>query len=221
MTNHLLSMTRMYVLSLAVAGFPALSQANDESAPPIANTTGPLSGLSVVRDPGSKEYRVLWPGHRIIRGSLVHPLPVGHEWAVIRPEQGPEEAFAVRPLARNKVSAIPVHVPAIFLMDEANKIIDASFGSEEVLQRRTTEWKKPPPKAPYRQVEGTLLQSPGSIRIKTGEGREQDFHVRPYLQEKFAHIPEGASVILLVDDENTVSDLSKIPSRAARNPEAR
>lgn len=45
--------------------------------------------------------------------------------------------------------------------------------------------------------------------------------MRPYPQEKFAHIPEGASVILLVDDENTVSDLSKIPSRAARNPEAR
>jgi hypothetical protein len=58
---------------------------------------------------------------------------------VIRHDEGHEEAFAVRPLARSKVSSIPVNVPAIFLMDEANKIIDASFGSEEVLYRRTTE----------------------------------------------------------------------------------
>jgi hypothetical protein len=69
-------------------------------------------------------------------------------------------------------------------------------------------------------VEGTLIQSPGLIKIKTGEGKEQGFHVRPYLQEKFAQIPEGASVILLVDDENVVSDLSNIPSRATQNLEA-
>ena len=70
MTNHLLSMTRMCVLSLAIAGFPGLSQANEEPAPPIANTSGPVRGLSVVRDPGSKEYRVLWPGHRMLRGTV-------------------------------------------------------------------------------------------------------------------------------------------------------
>ena len=37
--------------------------------------------------------------HRIIRGQLAQPLPVGQEWAVIRTEGGKEEAFAVRPLA--------------------------------------------------------------------------------------------------------------------------
>jgi len=46
----------------------------------------------------------LW--HRIVRGQLAQPLPVGQEWAVIRTENGKEEAFAVRPLARSKVSAV-------------------------------------------------------------------------------------------------------------------
>jgi hypothetical protein len=49
-------------------GFSGHSQANEEPAPIISNTSGPLRGLSVVRDLGSKEYRVLWPGHRMLRG---------------------------------------------------------------------------------------------------------------------------------------------------------
>lgn len=284
-TYNLISIRRCLALGLTIAWFQGMCLANDEASLDIAKTTGPVSGMSVERNPSSKEYRVLWPGHRIvrgtvesvlrgvvkvntgellprfllseealekgvpplkkgdevqlvvndynlvadyhlmgqevwhriIRGSLVQPLPVGHEWAVIRHEQGMEEAFSVRPLARSKISAIPMNVSAIFLTDETNKIIDASFGNEETLQRRTTEWKKPPPIAPYRQIEGTLVRLPGSIMmgwimIKTRDGKEQGFEVRPYLQEKFVNIPEGASVILLVDDENKVSDLAKPPS---------
>jgi hypothetical protein len=70
------------------------------------------------------------------------------------------------------VSAIPVNVPAIFLTDEGNKIIDASFGSEEVLLSKSREWKKTPPKAPYRQIEGTLMRSPGRLLIKTPDGKK-------------------------------------------------
>ena len=150
--------------------------------------------------------------HRILRGHLAQPLPVGHEWAVIRKEQGGEEAFSVRPMARSKVSAIPVHVPAVFLMDESNKVIDASFGSEDVLQQRTKDWKKSPPKAPYRRVEGTLVRTPGRVLIKTQDGKEQTFEIRPYIQEKLGRAPEGSSVILLIDDENKVSDLAQPPA---------
>jgi hypothetical protein len=110
------------------------------------------------------------------------------------------------------VSAIPVNVPAIFLTDEGNKIIDASFGSEEVLLSKSREWKKTPPKAPYRQIEGTLMRSPGRLWIKTPDGREESFEVRPYMYEKLSSAREGASVILLLDDENKVSDVAKPPA---------
>jgi hypothetical protein len=242
----------------------------------VEKTTGPVSGLSVEQPQTAKEYRVLWPGHRIItgtvetvigdlvkvntgellprflsakeavdkglpalkkgdqlqvaindhnlvvdyhpigqevwhrilRGHLAQPLPVGQEWAVIRTERGKEEAFSVRPLARSKVSAIPMNAPAVFLTDEANKIIDATFGSDAVLQRQAGEWKKSPPKAPYRRIEGTLLRSPGWVIIKTPEGRDEAYEVRPYVQEKLAKAPEGGAVILMIDDDNKVSDLA-------------
>ena len=246
----------------------------------VAKTSAPMHGITVTQGQDTAEYRVLWPGHRIltgtvesvtgdvvkvntgelmprvlslkeakdkgfpplqkgqqlqivvndqnivvdyhpagqgmwhriIRGQLAQPLPVGQEWAVIRTEEGKEEAFYVRPLARAKVSAIPVNVPAVFLTDEANKVIDVTFGSEEVLQRKTGEWKKSPPKAPYRRVEGTVVRSPGWIMVKTTDGKEQMFEVRPYVQEKLAHAGEGAGVVLMIDDENKVSDVARPPS---------
>ena len=145
--------------------------------------------------------------HRIIRGQLAQPLPVGQEWAVIRTEQGTEEAFSVRPLARSKVSAIPIHAPAMFLTDESKKIIDATFGNESALQRQSAEWKKSPPKAPYHRIEGTLVRSPGWVVIKTADGKEQTYEVRPYVREKLAKA-EGQSVVVLLDDENKISDVA-------------
>jgi hypothetical protein len=268
-------------VGLAVSGLIGVGFADDHTTVNLAKTTGPINGISVTRGQDAKEYRVLWPGHRIvtgtvesvlgdevkvntgelqprflsmkegkekglsslkkgdrlqlvlneqniavdyhlagqklwhriIRGRLAQPLPVGQEWAVIRTDEGKEEAFHVRPLARSKVSAISVNVPAAFLTDEANKIIDATFGSEDVLQRKTREWKKSPPKAPYRQVVGILVQSPGWVMIKTDDGKDQVFEVRPYVQEKLADALEGAPVILLVDDENKVSDVARPPHR--------
>jgi hypothetical protein len=243
--------------------------------PRVETTTGPQAGLTVGSDGAAKGYRVLWPGHRIlygtvesiqgdlvkvntgeltarflsakeavekglpplkrgdqlqlavndhnivvdyhlkgqeiwhrmIRGELAQPLPVGQEWAVIRTENGKEEAFAVRPLARSKVSAIPVHAPAIFLTDESNKIIDATFGNEGMLQRQVADWKRSPPKAPYQRIEGIVVRSPGWIIIKTTEGKEQTYEVRPYLQEKLAKL-EGRSVVVMLDDENKISDVA-------------
>ena len=51
--------------------------------------------------------------HRILRGELAQALPVGEEWAVTRTEGRREEAFSVRRLARNNISAIPVNAPAV------------------------------------------------------------------------------------------------------------
>jgi hypothetical protein len=61
-------------------------------------------------------------------------------------------------------------------------------------------------------VEGTLVRTPGRVLIKTQDGKEQTFEIRPYIQEKLGRAPEGSSVILLVDDENKVSDLAQPPA---------
>src|SRR6266581_700986 len=69
--------------------------------------------------------------HRIIRGTLIQPLAVDQEWAVIKPAKEKEEAFAIRPLAKSKVAALPVGAPALFLIDKAKKIVDVTFGNEQ------------------------------------------------------------------------------------------
>jgi hypothetical protein len=278
MANHRTRQALPYIVfSVAILWLLNSGSGHAEINPTVEKTTGPIPGLSVEHEQTPQEYRVLWPGHRIvtgtveavvgdlvkvntgellprflsakeatekgvpplkkgdrlqvaindqnlvvdyhligqnlwhriIRGRLAQPLPVGHEWAVIRTHRG-EEAFSVRPLARSKVSAIPVNTPAVFLTDQANKIVDATFGTETVLQQQTREWKKSPPKAPYRRIEGTLVRSPGWVIIKTPDGKDEAYEVRPYIQEKLVKSPEGGSVILMVDDENKVSDLAEI-----------
>jgi len=83
--------------------------------------------------------------HRIISGSLVQPLAVDQEWAVIKPAKGKEEAFAIRPLAKSKVAALPVGAPALFLIDKAKKIVDVTFGNEQALQQAIQGWRGSPP----------------------------------------------------------------------------
>jgi hypothetical protein len=61
-------------------------------------------------------------------------------------------------------------------------------------------------------VEGTLVRTPGRVLIKTQDGKEQTFEIRRYIQEKLGRAPEGSSVILLIDDENKVSDLAQPPA---------
>ena len=64
------------------------------------------------------------------------------------------------------------------------------------------------PKAPHRRIEGTLVRSPGWVIIKTPDGKDEAYEVRPYIQERLTKSPEGGSVILMIDDENKVSDLA-------------
>jgi hypothetical protein len=276
---HLNNPISIAALVSAIVALPSVGFAELETSPQVEATTGAVSGMSTEPRDGAREYRVLWPGHRIvtgtvdtisagiirvntgellprflsqreaaekgvlplkrgdklqvvlneqnmlvdyhrlgeerwhriIRGRLAQALPVGQEWAVIRQEGNTEEAFSVRPLARSKVSAIPVDVPAIFLTDEANRIVDATFGSEEGLVRQTATWKRTPPKAPYRRVDGTLVRAADRIWIHTSDGREQSFETRPYVREKLTALAGGSSVILLLDDEDKVADLATPP----------
>jgi hypothetical protein len=153
------------------------------------------------------------PGwHRIIRGRLAQPLVIGYEWAVIKTDQGKEEAFAVRPLARLKLAAIPIDVPALFLVGEADKILDAEIGEDQVLSHRIQEWKRSVPKAADRQLETTLVTPPAlMIGIRGKDGKEQHLEIRPFVEDRLAKVTQGKPVILLLDDENKVTDVAVPP----------
>jgi len=148
--------------------------------------------------------------HRIIRGMLVQPLAVDQEWAVIKPAKGKEEAFAIRPLAKSKVAALPVGEVALFLMDRANKIVDATFGNEQALQQAIQGWRGSPPMGVDREIRGTFVKSGPSnqVTILTSEGAQQTFEARPFLQKKLNDLARGTRVILLIDGENKVTDLA-------------
>lgn len=152
--------------------------------------------------------------HKIIRAVLVQPLAVGQEWAVIKKDKGKEEAYAIRPLARSKVAAMPVGSAALFLVDKANKIVDATFGSREALTRAAEQWRGSPPMGVDREVTGTLLKpkSAKGVTIQAADGTQQTYEVRSFIVNELSKIPKGKSVTLLIDGENKVVDVA-IPSR--------
>jgi hypothetical protein len=155
------------------------------------------------------------PGwHRLIKGRLAQPLIVGYGWAVIRTEGGKEEDFAVQSLARLKVAAMPIDVPALFLIGETNQILDATFGNEQDLQHHAQKWKRAVPTAPDRQLEGTMVKPPTIVvTIRGKDGKEQQYEVRPFVEERLAKVPQNGDVILLLDGENKVTDVAAPPGK--------
>lgn len=148
--------------------------------------------------------------HRIIRGTLVQPLAVDQEWAVVKPAKGKEEAYAIRPLARSKVAALPVGAPALFLVDKAKKIVDVTFGNEQALQEAVKGWKGSPPMGVDREVRGTIWEplSANQITIQRGDGSRQTYEVRSFVKDKVAKLGKGAEITLLVDGEQKVTDIA-------------
>jgi hypothetical protein len=60
-----------FVLSGLVGGWlMSVTSGHAEMNPRVENTTGPISGISVQPRQTAKEYRVLWPGHRIVTGTV-------------------------------------------------------------------------------------------------------------------------------------------------------
>ncbi|HJR77537.1 MAG TPA: hypothetical protein VJ805_11205 [Nitrospiraceae bacterium] len=152
--------------------------------------------------------------HKILRGSIAGNMPIGQDRVVIKSEDGKEESFAVRSQARSKLAAIPVGAPAIFLIDETNKISDGTFASRDSAK---DAHKRPEDKSPIkganRQVDGTVVEPlhADRITIKTGDG-ERPFEVREVMHERIAKLRKGESVILLLDNENKVVDVAVPPA---------
>jgi hypothetical protein len=158
------------------------------------------------------------PGHlHIIRGALTTPLVIGQEKALIRTREGKEASFEIRPLARSRIAGLPVGSPALFLLDESNKIVDAFFGSDEALARsereyETTQWRGSPAKGAHTRLPVTVIKAEKDrLTGKTDDGTERHFQVLPTAREKMSSIREGQKIILLIDQENKIVDIAVPP----------
>ena len=140
-------------------------------------------------------------GHKIVQGTMADTMPVGHERVVIKNKDGKEQSFEVRSQARSKLAAIPVGAPAIFLIDETNKVTDATFASLDAAKKAQKHPEdKSSIKGANRQVDGTVVEPlyGNRITIKTSDG-ERPFEVREThagaalqaQQGRIGHSPHG------------------------------
>lgn len=151
--------------------------------------------------------------HRIVHGQLAGPMETGHDKAVIRTQDGKEETHLVRPVARSKMASIPVGAPVIFLIDELDKIVDVTFGSAEAVHRSAElSQKKSPLKGNLNQVAGVIVKplDHNTISVKSDDGKEHSYEVRPVIQERLRGLSKGDTAVLLVDEENKVTDVAFI-----------
>ena len=151
--------------------------------------------------------------HRIVEGQLIEPLVTGHDRGVFRTTQGKEESHFIRPVARSKMASVPVGVDAVFLIDESDRIVDVTFGSKEAVHRAAELWqKKTPLKGNFGRISGIILAPlhNNEIAVQT-DGGEYAYEVRPLAQRRLTTLSKGDAVVLLVDDENKVTDVAIPP----------
>ena len=161
--------------------------------------------------------------HRVVQGQIAEPLLTGHDRAVVRTSRGQEESYGIRPVARSKVASVPVGVDAVFLIDEMDRIVDVTFGNKEAVHRAAELWRqKSPLKGNFDKVTGVILMPLDGNRvvIRTEDGKEQQYQVRPFAQQRLKPLAKGDAIVLLVDEENQVGDLA-VPPRASlkKSPE--
>jgi translation initiation factor IF-1 len=139
--------------------------------------------------------------HRVVEGQLIQSL-VTH---------------AIRPVARSKMASVPVGVDAVFLIDEADRIVDVIFGDMAAVSQAAKLWAKTTPlKGNFNRVIGTILTplQNNRIAIQTDDGEEQPYDVRPLAQLRVVRLSYGDAVILLVDNEGKVTGVA-IPPRSS------
>lgn len=152
--------------------------------------------------------------HRVVAGQLAGPLETGHDKAVIRTSDGKEESHLVRPVGRSKVGSIPVGADVLFLIDELDKIVDVTYASKEAVQHeKGLGHKMSPLKGNLTQVEGVILTplKNNTIVIRTKDGKEHSYEVRPLIQQRLGTLAKGDAVVLLVDEGHKVTDVAFEP----------
>jgi hypothetical protein len=159
--------------------------------------------------------------HLVVQGQLTEPLRTGHDKAVIRTTSGKEQSHFIRPVARSKVASIPVGTDAVFLIDELNRIVDVTFGSKDAVHRAAELWqKKTPLKGNFSRINGVISEplAHNKITVRTEEGPERSYEVRALVQGSMEGLAKGDAVVLLLDDENMVTDVAIPPDSALHKP---
>lgn len=154
--------------------------------------------------------------HRVVQGQLADAMKTGHDAAVIRNMEGQEEFHFVRPVARSKVASMPIGADVIFLIDEMDRIVDVTMGSVESVHRSAAlGQQKSPLKGNLTQVAGKVVRplKDHSIVLRTEDGTEHTYHVRPLTQQRLVTLFTGDAVVLLVDEENKVTDIAFLPKK--------
>ncbi len=152
--------------------------------------------------------------HKILRGRLAQSLTTGQEKAVIKVTEGGEESHMIKPLARAKVAGVPVGVDALFLIDEASQIADVTYANQAAAQKAAAASQdRSPLKNPFARTPGVLSSTlqDGSIGFTTESGREETYKVRPLVEPLLKGISKGSSVILMIDNEQMVTDVAIPP----------
>jgi hypothetical protein len=159
--------------------------------------------------------------HRVVQGQIAEPLGTGHDRAVLRTGRGKEESYGIRPVARSKVASVPAGVDAVFLIDEMERIVDVTFGNKEAVHRAAELWrKKSPLKGNFDRISGVILTPlhQNKVAIRTADGKEQQYEVRPFVQQKVKQLAKGDEIVLLVDEENQVGDVAIPPKSSKGTP---
>lgn len=154
--------------------------------------------------------------HHILKGQIAQPLVIGHDRALIRTEDGKELSFQIRTQARSKMASVPVGAEAVFMVDETNKIVDVNFASKQAAEEAgAMSEQKSPLKGAQQRVLGTVVAplQENHITIRTREGKEQPFEVRPSMRERISTLSQGEKVVLLVDGDNQVADVAVPPGQ--------
>ncbi|HKT34135.1 MAG TPA: hypothetical protein VJR03_04850 [Nitrospira sp.] len=159
--------------------------------------------------------------HRVVHGQIAEPLDTGHDEAVLRTNRGKEESYGIRPVARSKVASVPVGLDAVFLIDEMDRIVDVTYGSKEAVHRAAELWqKKSPLKGNFDKISGVIVNplEQNTVVIRTEDGKEQQFEVRPFVQHRLKGLVKGDAIVLLVDEENQVGDIAVPPKSSLSKP---
>ena len=152
--------------------------------------------------------------HLVVRGQIAEPLRTGSDKAVIRTKSGKEESHFVRPVARSKVASMPVGADAVFLIDELDRIVDVTFSSMEAVHRSAELWqKKTPLKNTFSRISGVIAEplDRNMVAVRTEEGKEVSYTVRPLIQKQLQSLSKGDAVVLLLDEEIMVTDVAIPP----------
>jgi hypothetical protein len=155
-------------------------------------------------------------GHHVFKGQIAQPLVIGHDRVLIRTEDGKETPYHIRTQARSKMASIPIGIDALFMVDETNKIVDVNFASREAAEQAAQiPEAKSSLKGAQQRVLGTVVKplEENLITIRTREGEEQHFEVRPLMRNRIAALSKGEAVVLLIDGDNQVADVAVPPGQ--------